>query len=141
MKSLFNRYREMIAYLFWGIITTIVNLMVFIGLHYLTNINYQVNNVIAWIISVLVAYLSNKKYVFHSKTTSIKQTITQMSSFFGGRLASLLVEQVILWVGIALLSGNQIIVKIIDNVIIVVLNYFWSKWAVFKNNKGDDHYE
>ncbi|KRL62598.1 cell wall teichoic acid glycosylation protein GtcA [Lentilactobacillus diolivorans DSM 14421] len=134
--TLYNQYLEVISYLFWGVITTLVNLGVFAGLHWFTNWNYMINNAIAWFISVLVAYLSNKTYVFHSKTVSVLDYLKEMASFFGGRLLVLGLEMVILYVGITLLSGNELIVKIIDNVIVVIVNYFWSKWAVFQNHES-----
>ncbi|MFT8400169.1 MAG: GtrA family protein [Lentilactobacillus diolivorans] len=134
--ALYNQYLEVISYLFWGVITTLVNLGVFAGLHWFTNWNYMINNAIAWFISVLVAYLSNKTYVFHSKTVSPLGYLKEMASFFGGRLLVLGLEMVILYVGITLLSGNELIVKIIDNVIVVIVNYFWSKWAVFRNHES-----
>ncbi|MDH5104676.1 GtrA family protein [Lentilactobacillus diolivorans] len=134
--ALYNQYLEVISYLFWGVITTLVNLGVFAGLHWFTNWNYMINNAIAWFISVLVAYLSNKTYVFHSKTVSVLDYLKEMASFFGGRLLVLGLEMVILYVGITLLSGNELIVKIIDNVIVVIVNYFWSKWAVFRNHES-----
>ncbi|GAF36416.1 GtrA family protein [Lentilactobacillus farraginis] len=133
--ALYDKYQEVIAYLFWGVITTIVNIGVFEGFHLWTNWNYMINNAIAWFISVLVAYLSNRAYVFHSTTRGFGAYLGEMMSFFGGRLLVLVLEQGILFVGITLLSGNQLIVKIIDNVIVVILNYFWSKWAVFRDQK------
>ncbi|MFD1124318.1 GtrA family protein [Lentilactobacillus raoultii] len=136
ITTLYDNYREIIAYLFWGVITTVVNLGVFAGFHLLTNWNYMINNTIAWFVSVLVAYLSNRAYVFHSNTTGIIAYLNEMVSFFGGRVLVLILEQGILFVGITLLSGNQLIVKIIDNVIVVILNYFWSKWAVFRDQKS-----
>jgi putative flippase GtrA len=135
IAAVYDKYREVISYLFWGVVTTVVNLGVFEGFHLLTNWNYMVNNTIAWFISVLVAYLSNRAYVFHSKTTGARAYLGEMASFFGGRLLVLILEQGILFVGITLMSGNQFIVKIIDNVIVVIINYFWSKWAVFRDKK------
>ena len=129
---IYEKYREIISYLFWGIITTIINIGIFECLHLWTNWNYMVNNTIAWFISVLVAYLSNRAYVFHSTTRGIRAYINEMTSFFSGRLLVLALEQGILFVGITLMNGNQLVVKIIDNVIVIILNYFWSKWAVFK---------
>lgn len=129
----YDQYREVITYLFWGVVTTVLNIGVYVALTYLTNWNYQINNSIAWFVSVVVAFISNKAFVFKSKSQSHSQTAQEFVSFTGGRLASLAVEYVIMWVGISLLHGNDILVKIIDNVVVVVINYFWSKWAVFNN--------
>ncbi|GAA2967139.1 GtrA family protein [Lentilactobacillus parakefiri] len=138
LKKLYDKYEEVIAYLFWGVLTTAVNVLIFSGLHLFTNMNYMVNNFIAWVISVLFAYITNKAYVFHSPSKSFLSDLKEMSSFFGGRVATLVIEWILLWIGISLMHQNQILVKIFENVVVIILNYFWSKWAVFKNstNKG-----
>lgn len=127
----YKQYQEVIAYLFWGIITTVINIGIYALLMYTTNWNYQINNTIAWFISVVVAFISNKAFVFKSQSASLGQTTLEFISFTGGRVATLLIEYVILWIGISQLHGNEIVVKIIDNVVVVIINYFWSKWAVF----------
>lgn len=130
----FKQYREVISYLFWGVVTTVVNIGIFALLHHFTSWNYQINNAIAWFISVVVAFYSNKAFVFHSQKSG--QGVLEFASFTLGRVATLLLEMVILGVGISLLHGNQIVVKIIDNVVVVIVNYFWSKLVVFnKNNR------
>ncbi|WP_283679123.1 GtrA family protein [Lentilactobacillus sp. Marseille-Q4993] len=137
IADLFDRYREVISYLFWGVLTTAVNLGTFWLIHHFTSIGWLVNNTIAWFVSVLFAYITNKAYVFHSASTTRLDIIKEIFFFFTGRIGSLGVEYVILYVGITLLSGNEMLVKLIDNVVIVVINYFWSKWAVFKKSKGN----
>ncbi|KRK88362.1 GtrA family protein [Lentilactobacillus sunkii] len=139
MKKLYDKYEEVIAYLFWGVLTTAVNVLIFSGLHIFTNMNYMINNFIAWVISVLFAYITNKAYVFHSPSKSLLSDLKEMSSFFGGRVATLVVEWILLWIGITLMHQNQILVKIFENIVVIILNYFWSKWAVFKNSTNKDH--
>lgn len=134
MKKLYDKYQEVIAYLFWGVMTTAVNVLIFAGLHIFMNMNYMINNFIAWFISVLFAYITNKAYVFHSPSKSFISDLKEMCSFFGGRIATLVVEWILLWIGITLMHQNQILVKILENIVVIILNYFWSKWAVFKNS-------
>lgn len=138
LKKLYDKYEEVIAYLFWGVLTTVVNVAIFSGLHLFTNINYMVNNFIAWVISVLFAYITNKAYVFHSPSKSFVSDLKEMGSFFGGRVATLVIEWILLWIGISLMHQNQILVKIFENIVVIILNYFWSKWAVFKNSTNKD---
>lgn len=138
MKKLYDKYEEVIAYLFWGVLTTAVNVLIFSGLHLFTNMNYMINNFIAWVISVLFAYITNKAYVFHSPSKSFLSDLKEMSSFFGGRVATLVIEWILLWIGITLMHQNQILVKIFENIVVIILNYFWSKWAVFKNSTNKD---
>lgn len=125
----FKQYREVISYLFWGVVTTVVNIGIFALLHHFNSWNYQINNAIAWFISVVVAFYSNKAFVFKSQGSG--QAVKEFFSFTLGRVATLLLEMIILGVGISLLHGNQIVVKIIDNVVVVIVNYFWSKLVVF----------
>ena len=75
---IYEKYRQIISYLFWGIITTIINVGIFECLYLWANWNYMVNNTIAWFVSVLVAYLSNRAYVFHSITKGIRAYIHEV---------------------------------------------------------------
>jgi len=135
--SIYNQQKEVILYLFWGVMTTVVNILIFALFHWLTNWNYLINNSIAWLISVLFAYVTNRIYVFHSYSDSRKAMFKEIISFLIGRGASYFIEQAILIVGISGLKWHEITVKIIANVVVVIINYFWSKWAVFKK-KGTE---
>lgn len=131
MFVLFKKYQSLIAYAFFGGVTTLVNIGVFAGLDWL-GWNYQVANVIAWFLSVLVAYLTNKVWVFSSHYTTVKAFIIEISQFFFFRVLTLVIDVVIMYVGISLLDDNSILVKIIDNVIVIIVNYVFSKWYIFK---------
>ncbi|AMV60382.1 Teichoic acid glycosylation protein [Pediococcus damnosus] len=134
IKALFIQYYSVISYLFFGGLTTLINIGVFTVLHNMTTWNYQVSNVLAWFLSVLFAYITNKLWVFNSKTSTPKAFIQEISSFFFFRIVSLLFDTLIMWVGISLLGGNAILVKIIDNVLIVIINYVFSKLFIFKSS-------
>lgn len=139
LKSLWDKYKSIVAYLFWGVVTTVVNLATFqilsSGIHW----NYEVATVIAWFVSVLVAYFTNKVWVFGSHYTTISDFITELFRFFFYRALTLVIDIVITFVGISVLGFKdplgQFIVKVIDNVIVVVANYIFSKWLIFNNNK------
>ncbi|MDO1604866.1 GtrA family protein [Lactobacillus sp. YT155] len=135
MKELYIKYKEMIDYIIFGIATTLVNYLVFAFFTILVPINYQVANVIGWFISVVFAYVTNKLYVFQSKSWEPSIVVKEITSFGAARVFSLGVEAVILFVGITLMGGNKQIVKLIDNVIIVIINYVFSKLFIFKTNK------
>lgn len=128
--NLYHRYESAISYLFFGGLTTVINTVVFFALYH--HMNYQVANAIAWFLSVLFAFITNKLWVFHSKSFELKTFVWETFSFFGFRLASLVIDMLILWIGITLLSGNALLVKIIDQVVVILLNYFFSKWFIFK---------
>ncbi len=96
--------------------------------------NYQVANIIAWFLSVLFAYVTNKIWVFSSKTHGFTALIEEMSSFFFFRILSLIMDVFMMWLGISVLHANPVLTKIVDNVVVVVANYFFSKWYIFKLN-------
>ena len=139
LKTLWDKYKSIVAYLFWGVVTTVVNLATFqvlsSGIHW----NYEVATVIAWFVSVLVAYFTNKVWVFGSHYTTVSDFISELFRFFFYRALTLVIDIVITFVGISVLGFKdplgKFIVKVIDNVIVVVANYIFSKWLIFNNNK------
>lgn len=139
IKQLWEKYKHIIAYLFWGVVTTVINLAVFqilsSGIHW----NYEVATVIAWFVSVLVAYFTNKVWVFGSHYTTISDFLVELLRFFFYRALTLVIDIVITFIGISVLGFKdpmgQFIVKVVDNVIVVIANYVFSKWLIFKDNK------
>ncbi|MGN1282326.1 MAG: GtrA family protein [Limosilactobacillus sp.] len=139
IKQLWEKYKHIIAYLFWGVVTTVINLAVFqilsSGIHW----NYQLANGIAWFVSVLVAYFTNKVWVFGSHYTTVSDFLVEMLRFFFYRALTLVIDIVITFIGISVLGFKdpmgQFIVKVIDNVIVIIANYVFSKWLIFKDNK------
>ena len=136
MTELWNKYKSVIAYLFWGVVTTIVNIGVFQWLSSGIHWNYEVATVIAWFVSVLVAYLTNKVWVFGSHYTTIRAFIVEFIKFYFYRALTLLIDIVFMYVGVTLLGSaiQQLVVKILDNVVVVIANYIFSKWLIFKTN-------
>lgn len=138
MTELWNKYKSVIAYLFWGVVTTIVNIGVFQWLSSGIHWNYQLANIIAWFVSVLVAYLTNKVWVFGSHYTTFRAFIVEFIKFYFYRALTLLIDIVFMYVGVTLLGLDsaiqQLVVKILDNVVVVIANYIFSKWLIFKTN-------
>ena len=138
MAELWNKYKSVIAYLFWGVVTTIVNIGVFQWLSSGIHWNYEVATVIAWFVSVLVAYLTNKVWVFGSHYTTFRAFIVEFIKFYFYRALTLLIDIVFMYVGVTLLGFDsaiqQLVVKILDNVVVVIANYIFSKWLIFKTN-------
>ncbi|WP_041092994.1 GtrA family protein [Paucilactobacillus hokkaidonensis] len=131
LLALFKKYQSMIAYIFFGGVTTLVNIGVFAVLDKM-NWNYQLANVIAWFLSVLVAYLTNKVWVFSSHYTTFKAFIIEFVEFYFFRALTLIIDVIIMYIGISMLGWNAILVKVIDNVIVIIVNYVFSKWYIFK---------
>lgn len=125
--SWYNKYKEGILYLFFGGLTTLINIVSFYLLRKIS-IELYVSNIIAWILSVLFAFITNKKYVFESKGNTLKEMI----SFFICRIASLIFDLLFMYIMIQLLNTNELLSKILSNVLVVIINYILSKLFIFK---------
>lgn len=132
MKKLFIKYKEVIMYLIFGVLTTLVNIITYYISTKIFLINYQISNIIAWIISVTFAFITNKLYVFESKTND--RILKEVISFYSLRLFSLVIDIFTMYIMVSLLSVDDLIAKIIANVIVIVINYITSKLITFKKN-------
>ncbi|WP_296890889.1 GtrA family protein [uncultured Methanobrevibacter sp.] len=124
--------RELILYVVFGAFTFFVNLISYFFFANLLGINYLVSNAIAWFLSVLFAYITNRKWVFESRSPNI---LKEMSLFFGGRIFSGVVDMFLMYAFIDLLAFDGSISKIVVQIIVIVLNYIFSKLIVFKNHE------
>ena len=131
-KALCIKYKEVLLYLIFGGLTTVVSLVSFWICTYPLHINVLISNIISWICAVTFAYFTNAKWVFEAKPATRQEAFRQFISFYAGRLATLGVEELILLVFVTLLHGNEMIVKVIAQVVVVVLNYVVSKLFVFQ---------
>ncbi len=134
LNKLYYSKREIWLYLLFGVLTTVVNIVSYYLLTTVFNIDYMISNVIAWILSILFAYITNSKFVFQDETVSIKDKISQFTKFVVARLFSLGIDMAVMFVGVSILLINDVIIKIVANIIVIVLNYFISKLIVFKKN-------
>ena len=128
LKKILNK--ETILYLIFGVLTTIVNILTFSIMERLTT-NLIFNNTVAWICSVLFAFITNRNIVFQSTGNKLKE----LCLFFGSRIVSLLFDNALIFILIEKLMLNNILSKIIVNVFVVVINYILSKLIVFKKEK------
>lgn len=123
---LYKRYEMIINYLFIGGLTTLINFVTFFVMRYFY-IGLVLTNTTANIVSVIFAFFANKSVVFHSDYSSKKKFWFELTSFLILRGVSLLLDNFIMIVGVDCLHGNEILVKILDQIIIVVANYLFSK--------------
>lgn len=133
--GILKEYREIISYLFFGGCTTLINIVVYFVCYNILSISNVVSTIIAWIISVVFAFVTNKLYVFNSKNIDLRTILKEAVSFFSCRIATGVLDVVIMYVTVDLLSFNSLLWKIISNVLVIVLNYIFSKLFIFKNNK------
>lgn len=136
MKNLMRKYKEIILYLVFGVLTTVVNIVTYAIFAKMAHIDYQVSTVIAWIVSVTFAYVTNKIYVFESKGKSKKETFKEFLSFYWFRIVSLGFDIATMYIMVDLLHVNDIISKIVANVIVVISNYAFSKLFIFKKEES-----
>lgn len=129
MKNIVQKNKEIIMYLVFGVLTTVVNIVVYYIFSNLLHMNYLFSNAMAWFLSVLFAYVTNRKYVFDSKNNQI---IKEAISFFGSRLATGIMDMVLMWFLVNFNIVNDVVAKVVVNVIVVILNYILSKLVVFK---------
>lgn len=131
----YKKNKEVLLYLFFGVLTTLINIVVFFIFTELVKLDELVANVIAWIIAVLFAYITNRTWVFNSHCETKADFAKEILSFYGGRVFTLLVEEGMLFVFIKLLLANALVVKIIAQIVIIVLNYVISKLFIFRKKK------
>lgn len=124
--------KEILNYLIFGVLTTLVNYVSYFGATKLFEINYLVANVIAWFISVVFAYVTNKFWVFENKSVEIRYLMKEIFLFVSARVMSGGMETLFLFVFVSLMRFDDGIVKIVASVFVVIFNYFFSKWIIFK---------
>ena len=130
IKRILNK--ETISYVIFGILTTIVNLISYYFFSSIININYLISNTISWIISVVFAYITNKFYVFNSKDKRKDVMVKEFIKFVNCRLTSGVIEILLLFLLVDMMKVNDIISKLAIGVIVVVLNFIFSKIFVFQ---------
>ena len=134
LSSLYKKYKEIINYLIFGGLTTLVSIGTYAIFTKIFNIDYLISNVLSWIIAVLFAFITNKLFVFESKSKDKKLVSKEITNFFFFRIVSLGIEMVIMYTFVDLLSINDLITKVIVQVIVILSNYIFSKVFVFKKN-------
>lgn len=136
VKELIKKYEELIKYLIIGILTTVINYIAFVILVNSFKLEMHASNIIAWIISVIFAYFTNKLFVFESKSFKPNIIIKEISTFGAARIFSLLLEELILYVFVNKLGMEKLIIKLIANVIVIAVNYVLSKFIIFKKENN-----
>ena len=131
--ALIGKYYDILSYLFFGILTTAVNYIVYLPCYNIWGLSASVSNVIAWVVAVAFAYLTNKPFVFRSHDWSAKTVVPELTKFVGCRLGSGALETAVIFVTVDLLSWNGNVMKLITSVIVIVVNYLASKLLAFRN--------
>ena len=135
--KLIEKYKSIIMYLIFGVLTTAVNVVTYYISAHIFSVNTVTSSVIAWFAAVLFAYITNRKWVFDSKQTGFRNILFEISRFFLCRFATGVVDWVIMYVFVDLLSLNDIIIKISANIIVIILNYVASLLIIFRKKDSD----
>lgn len=130
--DLIEKYYDILCYLFFGVLTTAVNYIVYLPCYNWFGFSGSASNVIAWGGAVAFAYLTNKPFVFKSHDWSAKTVVPELTRFVGSRILSGALETGIIFVTVDLLAWNGNIMKLVTSVLVVIINYAASKLLVFK---------
>lgn len=128
----YRRNKELLMYLLFGGLSFFLNLFLFFVIDRVTPVNALINNVICWVVCVLFQFVTNRLWVFEGRTETLAGFLKQMSSFVGGRVFTLIVEEAILAFFITGLHMNAVAVKLSAQIVVIVLNYVISKLWVFQ---------
>lgn len=132
MRKLFEKYWDVLSYLFFGVLTTVVNYLIYLPCYNLLGWSAGASNVLAWIIAVAFAFVTNKPFVFKSYDWSWKVVWPELTKFVGCRIGSGVFETAILLICVDWLGWNGNVWKLVTAVLVIVLNYIGSKFLVFK---------
>lgn len=134
IKELYLKYKEIVNYLIFGVMTTVVSLAtyyicVYTFLNPDNSFQLQIANIISWIVGVVFAYITNRKFVFESQN---QKKVKEAGKFIMSRITTLLIDMFIMFLGVTILKLNDKIIKLVSQVIVIVMNYVLSKIIVFK---------
>ena len=134
IRALIEKYYDILSYLFFGVLTTVVNYIIYLPCYNILGLSATVSNLISWVVAVAYAYLTNKPFVFKSHDWSAKTVVPELTKFVGCRLGSGVMETAIIFVTVDLLSWDGNVMKLVTSVLVVIINYVASKLVVFRKN-------
>lgn len=131
IKELIVQYWEVLSYLIFGVLTTVVNYLVYLPVYNVLGLSAALSNAIAWVVAVAFAYLTNKPFVFKSHDWSMKTVVPELTKFLGCRIGSGVMETAIIFLTVDLLRWDGNVMKLVTSVLVVIVNYVGSKLLVF----------
>ena len=134
IKNLIKKFctKEIIFYGIFGVLTTLVNIAVFYVLTHFVHLEENLSNAIAIILAVLFAYFTNRKIVFNSTASTLKEKLYEFGKFILGRAFTMIVELIGFFLMFNIMHIQELISKILISIIVIVLNFFISKFFAFK---------
>lgn len=136
--SMYRKYQEGIDYLFWGGVAFVLSMVLFYIFANMMMIEEQIANVITWIICVIFTYVTNRTFVFRSNVSGAKAITKEFVDFTSARLATLILENAVLFICIDLLTWHNMIAKLLGQFLVIVSNYVLSKLWIFKKKESKE---
>lgn len=134
LKQLWKRHKELILYVFFGGCTTLINIISYFACRELMHLPVVPADVLAWLVSVIFAYVTNKLFVFESKSWRLMLVLKEGAVFLAARVFSLGVDVAMLYVTVTVLGWWELPMKVLANVVVIVINYIFSKWIIFRKD-------
>ncbi|MGI6217339.1 MAG: GtrA family protein [Coriobacteriales bacterium] len=132
-RGLYEEYKDIIPYAVFGVLTTLINIFSYWLFSHIFNFGVMPSTIAAWFLAVLFAYVTNRKWVFHSKVNGRVAIAKEMVQFFFFRLVTGVFDWAFMFVTVELLAWPDVWMKFFANVIVIILNYIFSKYFVFKH--------
>ena len=133
-KQLWEKHKELILYVFFGGCTTLINIVSYFACRQVLHMPVVPADVLAWLVSVIFAYVTNKLFVFESKSWRLRLVLKEGAEFLAARVFSLGVDVVMLYVTVTILGWWELPMKGLANVVVIVINYIFSKWIIFRKD-------
>ena len=138
IRELITKYRDLILYAVFGVLTTIVNMGVYYLCFNVTGIPNVPSTILAWVLAVCFAFVTNKIWVFESRSFSAKVLKHEIPTFFSARIATGLLDLAIMYFSVDVFHLNATLWKLISNILVIILNYIASKLLIFKHPDGPE---
>ena len=123
---------ELVSYLFVGVATTVVNYVVYYLATRVLSMGVMAGTWTAWVAAVAFGYVANKAFVFHTHCDGALALVREAMGFFSMRLVSLGMETVLMYLTVTVLGLNDLVMKLVINIVVIILNYVFSKLFIFK---------
>lgn len=130
--QIIKKYEDIVLYGFFGVCTTIINLISYFFFYNILKFSNVASTCIAWTIAVAFAYITNKIFVFKSKSFNFDILVKEILSFFGCRFLTGILDVVIMFFSVDVYCQNSTLWKVISNILVIVLNFLLGKLVVFK---------
>lgn len=133
IKNAIKKHKQIIMYLFFGVLTTLVNVVAYWLFSSPLSLDTVISTILAWAVSVAFAFVTNKLFVFEAR--GVKRLPWEMLTFFASRLFTGLLDVGIMYLFVDVIGANDILIKIISNLVVIILNFVLSRLIVFARGR------